>query len=122
MLGLATMSEIYCIYSGEKNKDGLTYGGTVNMKTRQGYAMIAFVSAGLAHAFLAMIVMRDQIVLPVAQLGEDSHPFMPNPEGPLPNPCLKIVFPSRDVLESWRDDKEGFDTAPYVSELNTEKA
>ena len=116
------MSEIYCLYSGPKIKDGFTFGGTVNMKTRQGYAMIAFASPALAQAFLVMTGLLDEVVLPVADLGDKSHPVIPNPKVPLPNPSLKIVFPSEDVLESWRNDKEGFDTAPYVSDFNAREA
>jgi len=84
--------------------------------------MIAFASPALAEAFLAMTGLRDQVVLPVPTLGDQNHSLIPNPKVPLPNPSLKIVFPSDDVLENWHNDKEGFDTSPYVSDFNICKA
>ena len=90
------------------------------MKTRQGLATIAFATAELAREFLRMSRLPEKQILPLSQLGDTDHPV--HATGPLPAPLLKIVFPSEEVLQAWARDKEGFESAQYVSELATSKA
>ena len=115
------MSEIYCLYASLRVNGEVLHGGTANMKTREGYAMIAFTSSALARDFLAMTGLRDHLVIPVTNLGNQPYPVKPNPEIPLPKPELKIVFPSEEILMNWRHDREGFETAPYVSEFTADQ-
>lgn len=110
------MNEIYCIYSGPNVEDGIAYGGTLTMKTPQGLALVAFASPALAQTFLTMTGLQNHQIHSVASLGNSNHPV--KYKYPIPNPSLKIVFPSKEVLASWAKDKVNFDSAPYVTEFD----
>jgi hypothetical protein len=108
------MSEIYCLY-GQTFEDGVTYGGAVTMKTRQGVALVAFATAEVAQYFARCTDLSRSEILPVSALGDSSHPL--KSKSPLPFPTIKIVFPSEDVVAEWAAGKEKFDFLQYVSAL-----
>ncbi|MBI3548393.1 MAG: hypothetical protein HY078_04990 [Elusimicrobia bacterium] len=106
------MGDIFCLYQGPVEKDGVVYGGPVCVKTRQGFAMAAFTTAELAEYFGSVFKVPGKVVT-VSSLDTGGFPVRPKP--PLPNPRLQFLFPSKGVLSAWADDREGFDTAPYVT-------
>ena len=106
------MSELYCIYQGPVVDNGVRYGGPVNMRTRQGFAVIAFGTADLAEYF-ASVFKQAGVVIPLSELGGDAYPF--NPKPPLPRPKRKILLATKGILSAWAADRENFDTAPHLS-------
>lgn len=109
------MNDLYCLYSGPVVEDGLVCGGAVNMKTREGLAVVIFASSALAQRFLELTGLCGGIILPLSQLGDAEHPN--RTKFPLPPPSLKILFSSEDVLIQWHRDTEGFESGPFVTEF-----
>ena len=106
------MSELYCIYQGPVVENGVRYGGAVNMRTKQGFAVIAFGTAELAEYF-ASVFKQKGAVIPLSALGAEPYPL--NPKRPLPKPKLKILLATKGILSAWAADRENFDTAPHIS-------
>ncbi len=113
------MAELYCIYEGPVEKDGVIQGGAVNLRTREGFVVATFASVEMARWFISTFKLKDstlkRTVIPLPLLGTAEYPRRAT-KG-LPQPFRKIVFSSQDVLESWARDRQGFATAPYVSKL-----
>lgn len=112
------MSELYCIYEGPIEKDGVLQGGAVNLRTKEGFAVAAFVSEELARWFMSEFKLEGGVkraVIALSALGTSEYPR--RAAKGLPQPFRKIVFPSQDVLSAWARDRQGFVTAPYVSKL-----
>jgi hypothetical protein len=113
------MDEAYCIYEGPVERGDVVLGGAVNLRTRQGFVIAAFATEDLARHFMAVLKLDKgaipRKVIPLSLLGTADHPRRAS-RG-LPQPFRKILFPSREVLSAWTEDREHFDTAPYVSKL-----
>lgn len=113
------MAEAYCIYEGPVARGGVVRGGAVNLRTRQGFAVAAFATEELARHFMKTFELDagavPRKVIPLSDLGTSEYPRRAS-RG-LPQPFRKLLFPSLQVLSDWAADREGFDTAPYVSRL-----
>ena len=112
------MGELYCIYEGPIEKDGVLQGGAVNLRTREGFVVAAFASPELARWFLSEFKLEGGVkrsVIELSVLGTSEYPR--RAAKGLPQPFRKIVFPSQDVLSAWARDRQMFATAPYVSKL-----
>lgn len=113
------MSGLYCIYEGPTEKEGVIQGGAVNVRTKEGFVVAAFASEALARWFMTEFKLEGsaipRTVIPLSLLGTSEHPR--RAAKGLPQPFRKLVFPSREVLEAWAKDRQGFVTAPHVSKL-----
>lgn len=113
------MIELYCVYEGPTERNGVLSGGAVNLRTREGFAVAAFEGIELARWFMSEFKLEDgavkRTVIPLASLGTAEFPRRAS-KG-LPQPFRKIVFPSQEILAAWARDRGGFVTAPYVSKL-----
>jgi len=114
------MSDVYCFYSGSTVEDGVKYGGTTFMKTRQGDAGVVFSTPDLAQSFARRVPpVSGNKIIPLSCLGDAAHPW--NPKIPLPPPSMQILFSSEDLIAEWAADKEHFNTAPHVSPIATQR-
>lgn len=113
------MSQAYCIYEGPVVRDGVIHGGALNLRTRQGFVVAVFATEELARRFMTDFKLGDgalpRTVIPLSLLGTADYPRRASLG--LPQPFRKILFPSPEVLSRWAKDRQGFDTAPYVSKL-----
>jgi hypothetical protein len=108
----------FCVYEGPVVKDGMPYGGPINLKTKQGFAIVTFPTPELARWFIEAFKLTGSLartVIPLSELGSAAYPRHPSPK--MPRATRKIVFPSQDVVLRWAAARESFDTAPYVFNL-----
>jgi hypothetical protein len=109
----------YCIYEGPVVRDGVTHGGAVNLRTREGFAIVVFAEEAMARWFLAEFELDKggvpRVVIPLSALGTTEYPRRASKGRP--QPFKKIVFPSQEILEEWARDRERFATKPFVSKL-----
>ena len=116
------MSDLFCIYEGPVEKDGVVVGGAVNLRTKEGFVVAAFATVALARWFMSAFKLEDggvkRTVIPLSALGTAAYPRRAS-KG-LPQPFRKIAFPSQEILEAWARDRAHFPTAPHVSKLWSE--